>query len=248
MKAFFHPILTAALLLAVPAAVADELPDSVRQRPVYPIEEVVVTGTRNETDVRLLPMTVSVVDRAAIERSGRQSLLPILTEQVPGLFATARGIMGYGVSTGAAGGMSLRGIGGAPQAGLPTTGLLVLIDGHPQYMGLMGHPIADAYQSMLAERVEVVRGPASVLYGSNAMGGVINIVTRKQREEGIRTAPTTRCRPSCRTVSARDASRASSPAPTTAPTATAPTWASNSTAATPSWDTSFREHGRCRAT
>ena len=167
--------------------VADELPDSVRQRPVYPIEEVVVTGTRNETDVRLLPMTVSVVDRAAIERSGRQSLLPILTEQVPGLFATARGIMGYGVSTGAADGMSLRGIGGAPQAGLPTTGLLVLIDGHPQYMGLMGHPIADAYQSMLAERVEVVRGPASVLYGSNAMGGVINIVTRKQREEGIRT-------------------------------------------------------------
>ena len=187
MKAFFHSILTAALLFAVPAAVADELPDSVRQRPVYPIEEVVVTGTRNETDVRLLPMTVSVVDRAAIERSGRQSLLPILTEQVPGLFATARGIMGYGVSTGAAGGMSLRGIGGAPQAGLPTTGLLVLIDGHPQYMGLMGHPIADAYQSMLAERVEVVRGPASVLYGSNAMGGVINIVTRKQREEGIRT-------------------------------------------------------------
>ena len=66
MKAFFHPILTATLLLAVPAAVADELPDSVRQRPVYPIEEVVVTGTRNETDVRLLPMTVSVVDRAAI--------------------------------------------------------------------------------------------------------------------------------------------------------------------------------------
>ena len=110
MKAFFHSILTAALLFAVPAAVADELPDSVRQRPVYPIEEVVVTGTRNETDVRLLPMTVSVVDRAAIERSGRQSLLPILTEQVPGLFATARGIMGYGVSTGAADGMSLRGI------------------------------------------------------------------------------------------------------------------------------------------
>ena len=90
-------------------------------------------------------------------------------------------IMGYGVSTGAAGGMSLRGIGGSP-----TAGLLVLIDGHPQYMGLMGHPIADAYQSMLAERVEVLRGPASVLYGSNAMGGVINIVTRKQQEEGVK--------------------------------------------------------------
>lgn len=51
----------------------------------------------------------------------------------------------------------------------------------------MGHPIADAYQSMLAEKVEIVRGPASVLYGSNAMGGVINIVTRRQREDGVRT-------------------------------------------------------------
>ncbi len=108
-------------------------------------------------------------------------MLPLLTEQVPGLFTTSRGIMGYGVSTGAAGGMSLRGIGGSP-----TAGLLVLIDGHPQYMGLMGHPIADAYQSMMAESVEVLRGPASVLYGSNAMGGVINIVTRKQQEEGVK--------------------------------------------------------------
>ena len=54
-------------------------------------------------------------------------------------------------------------------------------------MGLMGHPISDAYQSMLAERVEVLRGPASVLYGSNAMGGVINIVTRKMKEDGVRT-------------------------------------------------------------
>lgn len=83
--------------------------------------------------------------------------------------------------------MSLRGVGGAPQEGVPTTGLLVLIDGHPQYMGLFAHPISDAYQSFLAERVEVLRGPASVLYGSNAMGGVINIVTRKMQEDGMKT-------------------------------------------------------------
>ena len=65
--------------------------------------------------------------------------------------------------------------------------MLVLIDGHPQYMGLFGHPISDAYQTMLADRVEVLRGPASVLYGSNAMGGVINIVTRKMQEDGTKT-------------------------------------------------------------
>lgn len=166
---------------------ATDVADTLPLRKVYAADEVAVTGTRNETDIRHLPMTVTIVGREKIERSYEPSLLPILSEQVPGLFTTSRGMMGYGVSGGSAGQMSLRGIGGAPQAGMPTTGLLVLIDGHPQYAGLMGHPISDAYQSMLAERVEVVRGPASVLYGSNAMGGVINIVTRKMREDGVRT-------------------------------------------------------------
>ena len=166
---------------------AEEVPDSLSVQKKVTIEEVVVTGTRNETDVRHLPMTVSVVNREQIEYRNDPSLLPLLTEYIPGLFTTSRGLMGYGVSGGAAGGMSLRGIGGVPQEGLPTTGMLVLIDGHPQYMGLMGHPISDAYQSLLAERVEVLRGPASVLYGSNAMGGVINIVTRKMQQDGIRT-------------------------------------------------------------
>ncbi|WP_308755658.1 TonB-dependent receptor [uncultured Bacteroides sp.] len=156
--------------------------DSARIARILTIDEVVVTGTRNETDIRHLPMTISVVGRKVLEQSLQPSVLPVLTEQVPGLFTTSRGIMGYGVSTGAAGGMSLRGIGGSP-----TAGLLVLIDGHPQYMGLMGHPIADAYQTMLADRVEVLRGPASVLYGSNAMGGVINIVTRKMQKDGVKT-------------------------------------------------------------
>lgn len=68
------------------------------------IHEVVVTGTRNETDIRHLPMTISVIDRKQIEQSMQPSILPILTQQVPGLFITARGIMGYGVSGGAGGG------------------------------------------------------------------------------------------------------------------------------------------------
>ncbi len=145
------------------------------------IGEVVVTGTRNETDVRHLPLTVSVIDRQEIEQSMQTSVLPILTQQVPGLFITSRGIMGYGVSNGAAGGIALRGLSGGSGR------MMVLIDGHPQYAGIFGHPISDAYQSFLAERVEVLRGPASVLYGSNAMGGVINIVTRQLHEEGVKT-------------------------------------------------------------
>lgn len=148
---------------------------------IHQIDEVVVTGARQETDVRHLSQTVSVVGRAEIEHSLQPSLLPVLTEQVPGLFVTSRGVMGYGVSNGAAGSISLRGLSGG------TARLMVLIDGHPQYAGIFGHPIADAYQSFLAERVEVLRGPASELYGSNAMSGVINIVTRKMQEDGVNT-------------------------------------------------------------
>ncbi len=155
--------------------------DTTRTARSYTIDEVVVTGTRNETDVRHLSQTVSVVNRQTIENSMQPSLLPVLSEQIPGLFLTERGVMGYGVSDGAAGGISLRGLSGG------NARMMVLIDGHPQYAGIFGHPIADAYQSFLADKVEVLRGPASVLYGSNAMGGVINIVTRKMREDGIRT-------------------------------------------------------------
>ena len=170
----------AALSLSLPAA-ASEPADTLPLRRIHPIGEVVVTGTRNRTDIRHLPMTVSVVGRGTIERTMQPSLLPVLTEQVPGLFTTARGVMGYGVSGGAAGGISLRGLSGG------SARMMVLIDGHPQYSGIFGHPIADAYQTMLADRVEVLRGPASVLYGSNAMGGVVNIVTRKMHADGVHT-------------------------------------------------------------
>lgn len=171
-----------ALSALSPVYAGAETSDSLRNERVHTIGEVVVTGSREAIDLRKLPVSVSVIGRERLEQSFRPSLLPTLTERVPGLFITGRGVMGYGVSTGASGGMTMRGVGNSP-----TTGMLVLIDGHPQYMGLMGHPIADAYRSDLADKVEVVRGPASMIYGSNAMGGVVNIVTRKMHEDGVKT-------------------------------------------------------------
>ena len=165
------------MMTAVPSGqvYADNLADSLA------LQEVVVTGTRNATDVRHLPMTVTVVGRDLLTAEHQTSVLPTVMREVPGLFVTSRAMMGYGVSTGAAGGINLRGItGGAGQ-------LLVLIDGHPQYQGIYGHPISDSYQTLMAERVEVLRGPASVLYGSNAMGGVLNIVTRQAKQDGVNT-------------------------------------------------------------
>ena len=146
------------------------------------LQEVVITGTRAATDVRHLSQTVNVVDRATIGETNRTSLLPLLTEQVPGLFITQRGYSGYGVSGGAAGNITMRGMNGSAAR------MIVLIDGHPNYAGIYGHPIADSYQSLMTERVEVLRGPASLLYGSGAMAGVINIVTRKQHEDGTHTS------------------------------------------------------------
>lgn len=143
------------------------------------LNEVVVTGTRQATDIRHLPQTVTVVGRQKLTENERINVLPSLMEQVPGLLLTSRGMMGFGVSTGGSGGMMLRGISSA--AGQ----VMVLIDGHPQYQGIYGHSISDAYQTMMTERVEVLRGPASLLYGSNAMGGVVNIVTRGMHQDGI---------------------------------------------------------------
>lgn len=144
------------------------------------IGEVVVTGTRTATDLRHLPMTITSLSRRTLTLDQRTSILPTATERVPGLFITSRGMMGYGVSSGAAGTMKIRGVGSG-------AALLVLIDGQPQYAGLYGHPIADAYLTSMAERVEVLRGPASLLYGSNAMGGVMNIVTRAMPTNGVRS-------------------------------------------------------------
>lgn len=153
---------------------ANELEDS--------IAEIVVTATRQKTNIRYLPLTVTAIARTSIAHRYTTSLLPLISEQVPGLFITSRGVYGYGLSTGATGGIKIRGIGGSP-----TTELMVLIDGHPQFTGLMGHTIADVYQSLMAEKVEIVRGPASVLYGSNAMGGVMNIITRKASADGAKS-------------------------------------------------------------
>lgn len=143
------------------------------------LREVVVTGTPVTVHKDYVPLSVSIVTRETIEASGESNILPILNGRVPGLFVTERGVTGFGVSGGAAGQINIRGVGSAP-----TTGVLMLIDGHPQLMGLFGHPLADSYVASDIERVEVIRGPGSLLYGTNAMGGVINLITRKNKQEG----------------------------------------------------------------
>lgn len=145
------------------------------------IEEVVVTGTRTEVSRRNVPLTISTVSEEEIELSNESAVLPVLSQHIPGMFVTEKGVTGFGVASGSAGQISMRGVGGTA----PNTQVLVLIDGHPQFQGLFSHPLPDAYVSSDVEKVEVIRGPASILYGSNALAGAINIITKKQKEEGF---------------------------------------------------------------
>ena len=170
-KTFFLSVVLVGLPLWLTAA--DELADST-------LQDVVVTGTRTAVPERAIVSTVSTITNAQLTQLERVSVLPTLTEIVPNLFVTQRGVMGFGVSGGAAGGINVRGMSSG------TGQVMVLVDGHPQYQGIFGHSIADAYQTMVADRIEVVRGPASLLYGSNAMGGVVNIITKTQGD-GVRT-------------------------------------------------------------
>lgn len=144
------------------------------------LEELVVTGVKFETSRKLIPFSVSQISAQNIQQSGHYNVLQTLSAYVPGIFITERNILGFGVATGGSGAINIRGVGS-----VPNTQVLVLIDGHPQYQGIFGHPLPDAYVASDVEKVEIIRGPASVLYGSNAMAGAINIITKKQEKDGL---------------------------------------------------------------
>ncbi|MDR0733580.1 MAG: TonB-dependent receptor [Dysgonamonadaceae bacterium] len=142
------------------------------------LEEVVVVSTaKTEVSRSRIPFTVSVVDRKTLDASTETGVLSVLSEQVPGLFVTQKGVTGFGISNGSAGTVNIHGVGGGNK-------VLMLFDGQPMWAGIFGHSIADAYVASDAEKVEVIRGPGSLLYGSNALGGVINVITRKADEDG----------------------------------------------------------------
>ena len=156
------------------------------QSPNRQIDEIVVTGSNGAVGRNLQPYTVSTVTAAQIESTGKGQLLSALSGTVPGLFITERNILGFGISNGGAGGIKIRGVGGSP-----TNAVLMMVDGQPQFAGIFSHHVADFYATEYVERVEVLRGPGSVLYGSNAMGGVINVITKESAREGCFTTLST---------------------------------------------------------
>jgi outer membrane cobalamin receptor len=119
------------------------------------------------------------VDGQKLRDSPAGSLFEALSREAADIYVTGRGVALHGVASGASGGIFIRGLGGSPNAQV-----LVVEDGVPDYQGIFGHPIPDAYVPFLIDRTLVIKGGDSVLYGSNAMAGVIVITSKWLKGDG----------------------------------------------------------------
>lgn len=135
---------------------------------------VVVSATRTERSVRDIPNAVTVITAEEISSSGATSLVQLLAT-VPGLEVMRNSVADYNLSA--------RGFNGTANSNL-----LVMIDGRSTYLDFFGIVIWDYLNVTLQdiERIEVIRGPGSSLYGANAFLGTVNIVTK--RPEDLPTA------------------------------------------------------------
>ena len=165
--------------LSLPAFCEGDLSESKIDSLVH-LNELVVSANKIQVNRNNIPLTITLINREQIEASSESSLLPVLSQRIPGLFVTQKGVTGYGVSSGSAGTVNIRGVGQGNK-------VLMLFDGQPQWAGVFGHALPDTYIASDVERVEVIRGPGSLLYGSNAMGGVVNIITRQHDRPGRHT-------------------------------------------------------------
>lgn len=133
------------------------------------LDQMVVSAARREQKLADAVATVEVVNRRDLERSGASDLSSVLTEQL--------GIELQGGHPAGSGAM-LQGIG--------SERVLILLDGQPLAGRLSGNFDLARIPVGMVERVEVVKGAQSTLYGSEAMGGVINIITRRPSDDGRR--------------------------------------------------------------
>jgi vitamin B12 transporter len=133
-------------------------------------DNIVVTGTRTPTRIDQALAETTVIDRVQIEQAGSRTLPELLAQQ-PGVQIWSTG------GAGKTGSVSLR--------GLESRHTLLLVDGVRYGSATTGTPTWETLALDSIERIEIVRGPLSGLYGSDAVGGVIQVFTR-QGAPGLR--------------------------------------------------------------
>ncbi|MBT0961781.1 TonB-dependent receptor domain-containing protein [Denitromonas iodatirespirans] len=128
------------------------------------MDAVVVTATRQEGKVDELLADMTVVTRDEIEKHGQATLSQVLAATA-GVFVTDGGLPGKTVAT------FIR--------GTNTGHALLLVDGVPVTSATLGQAPFEMLSAAEIERIEILRGPASSLYGSEAIGGVVQVFTRR---------------------------------------------------------------------
>lgn len=139
----------------------------------------VVTASKSEESIMDAPGVVTTVSKAEIERFGAESLHDVL-QRLPSVYPTGSTMLRRNV-------LAIRG--DAPSHTSPH--VLVLLNGRPMRDNVFGGFNGGIYTSFPVEaiqRLEVVRGPGSVLYGTNAYAGVVNIITEPAGESGATLA------------------------------------------------------------
>lgn len=135
-------------------------------------DEIVVTATRMETRVEQLPAQVTIIQTDDARAQG-QITLDQMVDDVPGLQAPRTGPLGQQASI--------------FSGGFESNHTLILFDGVRMDDPSTPEGLFDAGQDTLADsgRVEIVQGPMSALYGSNALGGVINLIPRRGGDDAL---------------------------------------------------------------
>ncbi len=159
------------LWLAQGAWAQGKPPEHEKTSPASLETEMVVTATRHQTPLAELPVSVTIITRQQIEQSNNLRIDHILRKYAGIDVRRGLGLVQHSAT------VSLRGMGNQPGR------TLVLVDGNPLNTADTGAVNWDLFQAEDLERIEILRGPASALYGSNAMGGVINLITRKPADK-----------------------------------------------------------------
>ncbi|MDX2170926.1 MAG: TonB-dependent receptor [Deltaproteobacteria bacterium] len=162
-----EPTPTALAPTPTAAAPAERREDEMRREAeqAHTLEDIVVTGTRTEYAVDEAPVPVQVISREEIRSVSALNVAQAL-DRIPGIFVKQNQQFGLGAST-------------VRMQGTEANQVAILRNGRRFRGGVNG--VVDLRDIAVedVERIEIIRGPASSLYGSDAMGGVINIITRE---------------------------------------------------------------------
>lgn len=145
-----------ALIFGMPAAMATTYHE------ITELDAVVTTGTRTAKTLQSSPVAVDYISSSELKMVSSGTLAQAM-EYVPGISVTRSAKHGYNVS----------------MMGFDSDKVLVLVDGQRLISPTNDGVDLDQISANNIDRIEVIRGPASVLYGSSAMGGVINIITKQ---------------------------------------------------------------------